>query len=206
MKIIRGIWRFLSRPSQGTALGTLLGIGVIAGVVGWGGFNWALEVTNTESFCISCHEMESTVYEELKETPHYSNPSGVRASCPDCHVPKEWGAKVVRKIQATFNELPKHFTGYIDTAEKFEAHRLEMAQNVWATMEANDSRECRNCHKWDSMDLAAQAPRARGKHEDAVAEGETCIDCHKGIAHKPVHEQLEKSEEPSDGGGGFMLE
>ena len=108
MNFIRRLWRFLSQPSQGIALGVLLGVGVIAGAILWGGFNWALAVTNTEEFCISCHEMESTVYEELKETPHYSNPSGVRATCPDCHVPKEWGHKVVRKIQATFNELPLH--------------------------------------------------------------------------------------------------
>ncbi len=27
------------------------------------------------------------VYQEYKETIHYSNRSGVRAICPDCHVP-----------------------------------------------------------------------------------------------------------------------
>jgi len=205
MRFIRAIWRFISRPSQ-RALGTLLVIGVAAGVIFTGGFHWALEATNTESFCISCHEMRSTVYQELKETPHYTNPSGVRATCPDCHVPKEYTYKIARKIQATFNELPKHFIGYLDTKEKFEAHRLEMAKNVWATMEANDSRECRNCHEMNFMELQAQAPRARGQHADAQEEGETCIDCHKGIAHKDVSDQLEKPEGEEGGGGGFMLE
>jgi len=205
MRFIRRIWHFVSRPS-GRALGTLLGIGVFLGIIFLGGFYWALEASNTEEFCISCHEMESTVYQELKETVHYNNPSGVRATCADCHVPKEWGPKIVRKIQASLNELPKHFTGYIDTKEKFEEHRLEMAKSVWEDMEATDSRECRNCHKMSFMDLQAQAPRARGQHEDAQEEGETCIDCHKGIAHKDVSDQLEKPEGEESGGGGFMLE
>ena len=201
MSFIRSLWRFVSRPSQSLALGTLVIIGAVGGVVLWGGFNWAMELSSTETFCISCHEMESTVYQELKTTIHYKNPYGVRATCPDCHVPKPWVAKVIRKIQASFNEVPKHFIGYIDTREKFEAHRLELAEKVWAAMKASNSRECRNCHSMSAMDLAKQKPRARGQHEDAVTSGETCIDCHKGIAHKPVHEK-EKEEDS----GGFMLQ
>lgn len=203
MQSIKKLWRLLARPSARFAVGTLLIAGFVAGIIFWGGFNWAVEASNSEAFCISCHEMRSTVYEELKETVHYRNASGVRAICSDCHVPKEWGAKMIRKIQASFNELPKHFLGYMDTREEFEAQRLDLAKRVWARMEANDSRNCRNCHGMSAMDLEKQAPRARGQHEDAAAEGDTCIDCHKGIAHKPVHEQLE---EPPADEGGFMLE
>ena len=66
--------------------------------------NWAREVTNTEEFCISCHEMKDYVYQEYKDTIHYNNRTGVRATCPDCHVPKEWSYIMVRKIRAS-NEL-----------------------------------------------------------------------------------------------------
>ena len=55
------------------------------------------------------------------------------------------------------------------------------------------------------MDFTNQKPRARTQHESAAKEGETCIDCHKGIAHKPVHKQLEDTEE-EDEGGGFTLD
>jgi cytochrome c-type protein NapC len=150
--------------------------------------------------------MRSTVYEELKTTIHYANRTGVRATCPDCHVPKQWTHKLVRKIQATFNELPLHIVGALDTPEKFEAKRLELAKGVWAKMKATDSRECRNCHHMESMDLEKQKPRARGQHESAKAEGETCIDCHKGIAHKHVHEALEKPAEEGGPEEGFTLE
>ena len=156
--------------------------GVVAGVVLWGGFNWALELTNTEAFCVSCHEMRDNVYQELQHTIHWKNRSGVRAVCSDCHVPKPWIYKIKRKIEAS-NEVLHKILGTIGTREKFEAHRLELAQHVWATMKATDSRECRNCHSVESMDPHKQTAAAQIMPE-AIKNGATCIDCHKGIAHK----------------------
>lgn len=166
------------------SIGALLIAGGIGGILFWGGFNTFVEYSNTEEFCISCHEMQSTVYEEYKQTVHFQNASGVRAVCADCHVPREWSAKMARKIQATFREVPHAILGTINTPEKFEARRLQLAEHVWASMRKTDSRECRNCHDPKAMTLAAQRPSARAQHEDAVKTGETCIDCHQGIAHK----------------------
>ena len=180
---IRRVWCFFWTPSQRYAIATILIVGSFGGVGFWGSFNWAMELTNTESFCITCHEMALNVYREYKGTIHDTNPSGVRATCPDCHVPREWVHKVVRKIQAT-NELYHHVLGSIDTREKFEAKRLELARNVWTAMKTTDSRECRNCHDFDAMDFTQQRSRARNRHQQALDEGKTCIDCHKGIAHK----------------------
>ncbi len=155
----------------------------VAGIVFWGGFNTALEVTNTEKFCISCHEMRDNVYQEYRNTIHASNRSGVRATCPDCHVPREWSYKIVRKIQAS-NEVLHKVLGSIDTPEKFEAKRLQLAKNEWARMKKSDSRECRNCHNFESFDYTLQNIRAAKMHQGGLSEGQTCIDCHKGIAHK----------------------
>ena len=173
----------------------------ILGIIFWGGFNWAMEKTNTLEFCTSCHEMRDNVYQEYKPTIHYSNRTGVRATCPDCHVPKEWIYKVIRKIQAS-NELYHHFiVKDVDTPEKFDAKRLELAKHVWKAMKETDSRECRNCHNFESMNPKFQRPRARKQHLNAFKTGQTCIDCHKGIAHKSVRklltdEELEKLEAP----------
>jgi cytochrome c-type protein NapC len=161
----------------------VLVIGVGAGVIFWGGFNTAMEVSNEMAFCVGCHEMRATVYEEYKETPHFRNASGVQATCADCHVPREWVHKVVRKVQAT-GELYHKAMGTIDTPEKFEAKRWELANRVWDKMRATDSRECRNCHDLESMDLDEQDRSARKKHARASTKGETCIDCHKGVAHE----------------------
>ena len=166
---------------------------MFVGIIFWGGFNTAMEQTNTLEFCISCHEMEKNVYQEYKETIHFTNRSGVRAACSDCHVPDPWVHKVVRKIQAS-NELLHKFLGTIDTPEKFDAKRLVLAKNVWHAMKDTDSRECRNCHDFKTMQPETQKPRARKQHMNAMTAGNTCIDCHKGIAHKSVHDQLTDEE------------
>ena len=172
-------------------------ISLLAGVIGWGGFNTAMEATNTLGFCISCHEMEDTVYQEYKQTIHYENRTGVRATCPDCHVPRPWIYKMIRKIQAT-RELYHKAMGTIDTPEKFEEHRFEMAKRVWTAMKETDSRECRNCHNFNSMDPTKQKRRAAKQHASAQEDGLTCIDCHKGIAHKPVHHLLEEENDEEE--------
>ncbi len=171
----------MTKGQKRGAFGTLVG-GIVLGIILWGGFNTAMEATNNEKFCISCHEMEENVYQELQETIHFSNRTGVRATCPDCHVPKEWVHKIVRKIKAS-NEIYHKLMGTIDTPEKFEAKRLQLAQNVWKEMKETDSRECRNCHDFDSMDFDRQEGRSADSHDEAIEEGYTCIDCHKGIAH-----------------------
>jgi trimethylamine-N-oxide reductase cytochrome c-type subunit TorC len=181
----RAVWKkaldLLKRP---TTLGLAGSVGIAVGVIGWGGFNTVMEATNSLEFCTSCHEMRTTVFEEYKKTIHYSNPAGVRAICSDCHVPKDWTHKIVRKIQAS-GEVWGKLTGSIDTLEKFEAKRLELAKHEWARMKASDSRECRNCHSFEAMDFAHQKKKeASDQMQKAWKEGGTCIDCHKGIAHK----------------------
>ena len=156
----------------------------VAGIVFWGGFNTAMELTNTEPFCTGCHEMRDNVFPEWQRTIHYTNRSGVRAVCPDCHVPHNWTHKIARKMQASKEVWGKLF-GTIDTREKFLDHRLELARHEWARMKANNSLECRNCHGYDYMDFTRQSPRAAYMHETYLGSGEkTCIDCHKGIAHR----------------------
>jgi len=154
----------------------LLGGGLV--VAGAAGLAW----TDTEKFCISCHEMRDNPYKEFKGTVHDTNRTGVRATCPDCHVPREPAALIWRKMQATF-EIWGKLTGVIDTREKFLAHRYELAKKVWTRMKETDSLECRNCHHDDAMSSDLQSERAKARHAKGKAEGKTCIDCHFGIAH-----------------------
>ncbi len=163
-----------------------------AGVLFTGLFNVGLSSTNEMEFCTSCHSMKVNL-EEYKETVHYLNTSGVRATCADCHVPKEFGPKIVAKVLA-YKDVVHEILGTIDTKEKYEAHRWDMASRVWAKMKATDSRECRSCHGFDQMDLSTQSRMARKRHSSAVDEGLTCIDCHKGIAHMEPDEPEENTD------------
>ena len=171
-------WFLLGIPAGGYLL-------FLAGVTAWAGFNGALYYSNSEAFCISCHVMKENVYAEYQASVHYTNRTGVRAICSDCHVPKEWGPKMARKIQATLHEVPHWIMGTIDTPEKFEARRLYLARRVWSDMKESDSRECANCHTLEHMDPDKQARSARSKHtvKRRDERGETCIDCHQGVAH-----------------------
>jgi cytochrome c-type protein NapC len=171
-----------------------LGVGVLivalflaggVAIAGAAGLAW----TNTETFCIGCHEMRENVYKEYQGTIHDKNRSGVRAICPNCHVPHEPVPMLKRKMAATF-ELWGHLTGVIDTREKFEKHRYELAKHVWTRMVETDSLECRNCHKRESMSKAKQSEKAQARHQKADAEGLTCIECHYGIAHTEPEGEL----------------
>ena len=167
-----------------------------AGVIFTGLFNVGLSATNEMDFCTSCHTMKINL-KELKETPHYKSASGVGASCSDCHVPKAFIPKMIAKVMAA-KDVYHEIMGTIDTPEKYEAQRWAMANRVWDKMKATDSRECRSCHAFDRMDLSEQDRSARKRHARAEDEGQTCIDCHKGLAHEEPDEP-EDAEESEDG-------
>ena len=188
------IWATLKKPTAKYSLIALLSVGFVSGILFWGGFHTGLEMTNTLKFCVSCHEMRDTVYQEYKTSIHYSNRSGVRAICSDCHVPKDWGHKMIRKAKASFEVWGK-LTGSIDTPEKFEAKRITLANHEWERMKASDSRECRNCHNFDAMSGDYQKKSNYARHMKAKEAGKTCIDCHKGIAHQLPKEYEEPDED-----------
>ena len=130
---------------------------------------------------VSCHTMQQPLA-EYQGSVHFQNTKGIRAECADCHVPHEPLDYLWTKIRAV-KDIYGEMVGTIDTPEKYEAHKLAMAQSVWKTLKENDSATCRSCHSFDAMDITAQRPEARIQHPVAIKQGETCIDCHKGVAH-----------------------
>lgn len=190
---LRRFWTVLKTPSAKYSLLAISSVSFVAGILFWGGFHTGLEMTNTLEFCTTCHEMRDTVYQEYKQTIHYSNRTGVRAICSDCHVPRDWSHKMLRKAKASLEVWGK-LMGTIDTKEKFEAKRMELATHEWERMKATNSIECRNCHNFDAMSAELQKQTPYRKHMKAKEEGKTCIDCHKGIAHQLPKEYEEPEE------------
>ena len=182
-KLFRFIGDLFLRPSVRIGLGVLVTGGFIAGVLSWQGFNTAMEATNKEEFCISCHTMHDNLLPELQKTVHWNNRSGVRARCPDCHVPHNFTDKVARKMQAS-REVWGHLVGTIGTREKFKEHRLVLAQREWARFSANGSKECRACHDYKDMDFDKMRPSSQVAMRSAAARDQSCVDCHKGVAHQ----------------------
>ncbi|MEO5364039.1 MAG: NapC/NirT family cytochrome c [Magnetococcus sp. DMHC-8] len=206
MAFLKNIWAVLSKPSATIALGTLLVGGFVVAFVFFLVFHFGfMTATNKMEICISCHEMDS-VYKEYKESVHYSNRSGVRATCADCHVPHgkdilDYIDKFFAKAKVGTKDIYHHLIGTYPASapEKFEAARYRLAQGILEEMRHRDSKECRFCHNFDAMNLEKQEKSAVNKHKRAIEKGDkTCVDCHSGIAHKLPDEPegADKSKKP----------
>ena len=161
-------------------LGVFVG-GIALSAALFTGFDVLVHQTKSNEFCTSCHTMQSN-FIEYQGTSHYQNRLGIQAGCSSCHVPSDGPQLLWAKVRASKDVLHQ-LMGTINTEEKFEAKRHRLAETVWQTMEATDSRECRSCHNLSNMELLDQRPAARRYHEVAIKEKATCITCHKGIAH-----------------------
>ncbi|WP_318474236.1 NapC/NirT family cytochrome c [Photobacterium leiognathi] len=160
----------------------LLAIGVGVGWLTLATTQTVLHKTSDTKFCISCHSMQKPLA-EYQGTIHFQNEHGVRAECADCHIPTGKIDYLITKIRASKDIYHEFITGKIDSDEKFEQHRGEMAQTVWDQMKETDSSACRSCHEFTAMSILEQRPAAQKMHTQAMSDGSTCIDCHKGIAH-----------------------
>lgn len=176
---------FWGRPHSKWLLGIPLGgfVAFVLGAVALGTTNYVLHETSKTEFCYACHSHESFIKPEYEASSHFSNVAGVRAGCSDCHLPHDnWFDLVWTKAVVSLDIIPE-LAGKLDTAEKYEEHRAEMAESVWRQFKENDSRFCRSCHSIDAMDLENQERRTARQHSRAEENGETCIDCHYGIVH-----------------------
>lgn len=161
----------------------------VLGLIAMIGFEFVLYKTGTEKFCTTaCHSMETFTVPEWRESIHYSNRSGVKVACPECHIPKQYPDYLWAKAYDGTRHVIGEILGSLESREKYEERRIDMSQLVWRRMKGNDSRECRNCHVVELMQVGDQNERAARAHRRGIEQGETCIDCHKGIAHKTPDE------------------
>jgi len=176
--------RIWTRPKTRWLLGIPLGgfAALVLGAIALGTFNEVLHATSTNEFCYVCHSHEQFVRPEYESSSHFSNTSGVRADCADCHLPHGNIDLILTKIAVSTDIIPE-LMGKLDSAEKFEAARADMAQAVWERYRANDSEYCRHCHTIEAMTLETQDALPRQLHDTMAERGMTCIDCHRGIVH-----------------------
>ena len=177
------LWRKLTRPSAKWSVLALLGSGCILGLAIIIVPHAGIKLTSNTEFCVSCHAMQP-VYQEYKQSVHFKNASGVRAECRDCHIPPDVPGMLWRKLEAA-NDLYQNFIAHsIDTPEKFEAKRAELAKREWKRMKDNNSVGCRSCHNYEAMEHSKQHPEAAKQMSIAAKDNQSCVDCHKGIAHQ----------------------
>lgn len=178
---LRQLW---SWPGSRWLLGIPLGgfIMLAIGAIGLGSVNYVVHETSSTEFCLSCHSHELNIRAEYEASSHFANASGVRAECADCHLPQDnWFDLMATKIVVSADIIPE-LAGKVDTHEKWEVHRADMAATVWAEYRENDSRYCKSCH--DPAAMQGQSAMATRMHQLAGKNGKTCIDCHRGLVHK----------------------
>ncbi|EAR56126.1 hypothetical trimethylamine N-oxide reductase,cytochrome c-type subunit [Photobacterium sp. SKA34] len=180
---MKKLWQMLTKPSSKYSILALVFVGIVITLVGIFAVHKGFEHASTNEFCIGCHTMQQN-FDEYKESVHFKNASGVRADCVDCHQPKDLVGMVQTKLMASKDVYNQFVTKKIDTPEKFEEHRLELAQMVWDRMKKQNSSTCKSCHNYSAMDHAKQSPEAAAAMTDAAAKDMNCIECHKGIAHE----------------------
>jgi cytochrome c-type protein NapC len=123
------------------------------------------------------------VAKEHRESTHGATRTGMRATCHDCHIPRQYPELLWYKAVAGTKDAIGEMRGVISTEEKFNAERKRMAAEVWAEYRDNDSRACRGCHAFSKEVLAKQRDVAQSVHAAVLAGKATCIDCHKGVGH-----------------------
>jgi nitrate/TMAO reductase-like tetraheme cytochrome c subunit len=187
--LVRRAWRVLASPSARWSVLALLVTGILVGAAGVIGTAVMVETTGTVEFCGgACHSMKAFTLPEYKESVHFAGRTGVRATCADCHIPHGYPQKLWYKAKAGSRDLIQEARGVIATAGLYEKERWRMANAVWDEMKANDSANCRHCHAITPETVAKQKSAAQKMHKMVLEKKGTCIDCHKGVAHKEPEE------------------
>ena len=181
---LRRAWQRLRSPSARWSVAALVALGTVLSAIAVIGTQVMVHVTGTDEFCgTACHSMQ-WVAKEHRESVHGATRTGMRATCHDCHIPREYPELLWYKAAAGTKDVIGEIRGIISTEEKFEQERKRMANEVWKEYAANDSRACRGCHEFSKDVLAKQRELVRPIHEPALDGRATCIDCHKGVGHK----------------------
>ena len=140
-------------------------------------------LTSTEEFCTTCHSMELAA-RPYRESVHYNPPSGVRATCGDCHVSEGVLTATMDHIMGT-KDLIKQIFGppkYDDPVVNL-LHLPEAAFDARKWFKKRDSATCRKCHVQELIS---------GRRADTLtvhiqnAKGKSCIDCHINLVHRKV--------------------
>lgn len=201
---MRRLWGFLRKRTTLVAIAGL----IVGAVIGAPVADTADRYFSSDAFCANtCHIMTATVAEELYASDHWNHPSGVRASCADCHISDGLFNAWIDHIRGT-KELYAYTIGGINTVEEFEAVRPELANHTRLRMFNSDSKNCRSCH--DMAAIRPERTRGQNQHEEARENGTTCIVCHYSLVHEdvPLSDEVKKAfgiEEESGESDDFTL-
>jgi nitrate/TMAO reductase-like tetraheme cytochrome c subunit len=140
------------------------------------------ELTSTEDFCTSCHSME-LVAQPYRQSVHYKPPSGVRASCGDCHVSRGLLSATLDHAIGAKDLFKQLFGPEYNNPVVSAVHLPDAAFAAREWFRKRDSATCRACHL--QAIISGRRADTLGVHQQD-ARGKTCIDCHINLVHRKV--------------------
>ncbi len=187
--------RFWRKPGRKWLLGIPLG-GFIAfglGAVALGSMNFVLHETSKTEFCYTCHSHQEFIRPEYEASSHFINQAGVRAGCSNCHLPHDnWFELVWTKAVVSLDIIPE-VMGKLDTAEKYESHRAEMAESVWRQFKSNPgSPRSRGLTSTSSDHLASAQRELRPGPDHQWQNRTTSSRCRSRLVLPPIRESVRR--------------
>jgi nitrate/TMAO reductase-like tetraheme cytochrome c subunit len=181
-------------PARRWLAATLVLVGVVIGIAVAGATTWMVNATSSNNFCATeCHSMQWAAA-AYRKGPHYSNESGVRTSCADCHIPFEdrpatpfqyvFGTLWTKGLDGTQDVVAKT-RGVIADRERWDAEKPRLGEKVRAWFQRTNSATCLGCHKLEAFSGEGGSAFMKSEvHSGALkADKVDCLQCHPGIAH-----------------------
>ena len=146
-------------------------------VLGIIGFTGTVVATESNEFCISCHELDYA-YKGWKQSTHVNNPEGVVANCVDCHAPPQLSDLVLSKVES-LNEVYSHW--FKPSSDPFWWQENLPRLRARARERLKDD-NCVRCHTWR---FEPRSPEGKIAHATAH-EATRCVQCHQYLVHNPT--------------------
>lgn len=165
----------------------------------------------TDEVCVHCHVQQEYLYSaRMSYTRQHPPKDKLKEGhapnrCVDCHLPKG----IINTLFAY-----THFISVTDLFGHFRDRPAERAGDwiplsaarayrVRARLQEYDSETCRGCHVME--EIVPSSIRGKTAHKDAIANKETCIECHSNLVHRFVEVRAEEpaaeEEQGEDTGG-----
>ena len=170
---------------------SVLGAGVVLGILATLTAEQVDKVTSTEAFCAnSCHSMSRYIAEDItyKMSAHRRNASGVLASCGDCHIPHDLVPATWVHVKSGIIDMISEISHDFSKAENWQNIKPRLAKKVREEMRNNDSQACRHCHQMNQIAVSSEA--GQRAHAQSYKNNKTCIQCHFNLVHEatPIHQ------------------
>jgi formylglycine-generating enzyme required for sulfatase activity/nitrate/TMAO reductase-like tetraheme cytochrome c subunit len=167
-KLRKKSWRWILPVA-----GLFIGAGLILGT------NRLVQNTSTDEYCQSCH-IHTGADEAWIQSTHYSNESGVRVGCAECHLPPKGSFKHFRtKVRTGLHDL------YAYKFKDHESFDWERKQQLEYAVHIVFNESCEKCHQnLFPKGLSEDGGKAHLYYDmNAKKLDLHCINCHLDAGH-----------------------